>query len=523
MPRAFSDAEFEKLPLLFRVMDYCIRENNWEQTRARIREYFPSQVPKLCGFLEQHIQDGVFDSSWLDYFTQRDPMDHHRERYGLQMSRDKYRMAKALIHAIVEKGRFTLDDLVDGRIDLVVVIYACIDLSLPLPSNIRPATFWQHVSNLMETGRELDLYQDLRPWYIPSHIDALPDDCRRNKDDDPLGTVESLFYIFRRSVLPALPLAPVLEPIPEGTPQPEDKEPFEVYVAASVNGTGAVLSLPHGPQHFSLYRARSPLGLEYQRESYALLDATCVWAHLWTGRKVRFTVTTERLAACINVGPQDATVRRLFPVLEAVTALSLKWNFTFEGHYLPMEVRPRQGDSWLPRCFANLCANGFEERCGLVIQVVDSLMGLLTSFEDEICDGLKKIVLKPYMEALVEHLGPAAEGWEPGRLYQRMRLEQQSAVAAQIMRENGGGDEGRMVGDEGDMRRRDRRRMKELEGGMHEEWVREARRLAESRGSAIVELARMDLTRGGAEEARLSFWPQVDDWKKVMEDVHGLP
>jgi len=306
-----------------------------------------------------------------------------------------------------------------------VIIYACMDLDLPLPPSFDMVFFWQHLSRLIEVGRPDDLAweHDATEPYVDSGS-LLRDEYARHPDDDPDGTLEVLYR--------------ELSPDGEGMRMRRTQamgprkayRPVDVYIGATHQGTAGIFyeSKPYSttPKIFALSRPALEEGEAGDRETYAMLDAAGCWAPQWADRTVRFHVSSPVVAWHTNEFVEGTAAE--YPALEVVHALALRWGFEVEAQW---EARREEPTDLVRARVLAVAARGcmFTMGTGLVLEVLDAVMldceGEVAATAPALAD-MRRVVLPLYRDALRSCRLVEYTGAEPpyGWLYMRMRMAQ---------------------------------------------------------------------------------------------------
>jgi hypothetical protein len=328
------------------------------------------------------------------------------------VSQEKFATAKSLFSQYyIASG--SLQGVLHLKLSPYVLMYAAMDLDVPLPDNFDKWFLWRHIEQLLQFGRTADLVNesDVLPPVLSGP--TIPLEYMADATDDPDGVLQRLYHFlhhsqaFHSSSLPE-PKRPLSEP-----------PPIQLIVATTDRGTaGETCSWNGGiiTHHwFGLRRQPSDLAFVSSREAYALLDATCCWGLGWRGRTVRVNLSNQRLVWALN-NFIDAPGE--FPVVEVLLTLAARCGFEFTAVYSPLRVasvdRRAQGQY-----------NRFSEGSGLALPLMDVVLSDVPYAKGNLRD-LEDVVLSTYRAILT---GCGSRGYtkgsdNPGLLYSEMRSKQ---------------------------------------------------------------------------------------------------
>ena len=325
------------------------------------------------------------------------------------MSREKFAIVKSLLaQCYLASG--TLASVLHLKLSPYVVMYAAMDLDVPLPDDFDMWFLWRHIEQLIQLGRMADLVDcsgELSPVH---HCPTIPPEYKAHATEDPDGVLQLLYqfhfhsWSFHSSSFPEIK-RPLSEP-----------PPIQLTIGTTDRGTaGEVRTWDAGEDRhhwFGLRRQPSDPAFESSREAYALLDATCCWGITWRGRTVRVNLSNQRLVWALN-DFIDATAE--FPVVEVLLTLAARCGFEFvaiHSPHLPAPVdRHAQGRY-----------NRFSEGSGLVLQLMDVVLSDVAFAKGNVSD-LKDVVLSTYRTILDSSGARGYSGglYNPGLLYSEMR------------------------------------------------------------------------------------------------------
>ncbi|KAI9461561.1 hypothetical protein BJY52DRAFT_1185389 [Lactarius psammicola] len=395
-------------PPFLRFLVSCLISKHLDPVEKVLYEYFPKRSQTLAKYLSLTLSD----------FDIKSPPPPHdatcisSHRLGMNMSQEKFRMAKGLLsqYYIASGG---LKDVLHLKLSPYVVLYAAMDLDVPLPDNFEKWFLWRHIEQLLQLGRTADLVGDAD--ILPPVLSGptIPLEYMADATEDPDGVLQRLYYFhhhaqaFHSSSFPE-PKRPLSE-LPS----------IQLTVATTDHGTaGEICSWNGGmvSHHwFGLRRQPSDHAFVSSREAYALLDATCCWGLGWRGRTVRVNLSNQRLVWALN-DFTDASAE--FPVVEVLLALAARCGFEFTAVYSPLHFtsvdRHAQGQY-----------NRFSEGSGLALPLMDVVLSDVPFAKGNLCD-LENVVLSTYRAILT---GCGSRGYSgglynPGLLYSEMRSKQ---------------------------------------------------------------------------------------------------
>jgi hypothetical protein len=293
-----------------------------------------------------------------------------------------------------------------------VVLYAAMDLDVPLPDEFDKWFLWRHIEQLLQLGRTADLVDDADIFLPVLSGPTIPLEYMADAMEDPDGVLQRLYYFrhhtqtFHSSFLPE-PKRPLSE-LP----------PIQLTVASTNHGTAGEMCSWNGGmvRHhwFGLRRQPSDPAFVSSREAYALLDATCCWGLGWRGRTIRVNLSNQRLVWALN-DFTDASAE--FPVVEVLLTLAARCGFEFTAAYSPLHLksvdRHAQGQY-----------DKFSEGSGLALPLMDVVLSDVPFAKGNLCD-LEEVVLSTYRAILTGH---GLRKYNPGLLYSEMRSKQASAM-----------------------------------------------------------------------------------------------
>jgi hypothetical protein len=335
--------------------------------------------------------------------------------FSYLVSQEKFRMAKSLLskHYIA-----CPKDVLRLKLSPYVVMYAAMDLDVPLPDDFDKWFLWRHIEQLLQLGRTADLVGDAE--ILPPVLSGptIPLEYMADATEDPDGVLQRLYHYHRH------------KQAFHSSSFPEPKRPLselpriQLTVATTDRGTAGEMCVWNGgvvSHHwFGLRRQPSDLAFVSSREAYALLDATCCWGLSWRGCTVRVNLSNQRLVWALN-DFTDASGE--FPVVEVLLTLAARCGFEFTALYSPLRLasvdRHAQGQY-----------NRFSEGSGLALPLMDVVLSDVPFAKGNLCD-LEDVVLSTYRDILTSCglRGYTAGGlYNPGLLYSEMRSKQAFVV-----------------------------------------------------------------------------------------------
>jgi hypothetical protein len=307
----------------------------------------------------------------------------------------------------------TLAGVLHLKLSPYIVMYAAMDLDVPLPDDFDKWFLWRHIEQLLQLGRTADLVDDSGELPPLLHGPTIPPEYKVNATEDPDGVLQGLYYFhYYAQILHS-------STFPESKRPLSELPPIHLAISTSDRGTaGEVCSWNGGRvrhEWFGLRRQPSDPAFESSREAYAILDATCCWGLAWRGRTVRVNLSNQRLVWALN-DFIDASAE--FPVVEVLLALAERCGFKFMAIHAPHY--PTNVDRYAQGQY-----NSFSEGSGLVLQLMDVVLSDVPFATGNLCD-LEDVVLSTYRAILVAR---GARGYgsgpdRPGLLYSEMRSRQ---------------------------------------------------------------------------------------------------
>ncbi len=298
-----------------------------------------------------------------------------------------------------------------------VVMYAAMDLDVPLPDDFDLWFMWRHIEQLFQLGRTADLVSDADVLPPVLYGPTIPLDYMTDATEDPDSVLRQL-YCFRHHTQ-AFHSPSYREPKRPLSELP----PILLTISATDRGTaGEIWTRNVGViRHhwFGLRRQPSDLAFASSREAYALLDATCCWGLGWRGRTIRVNLSNQRMVWALN-DFIDASAE--FPVVEVLLTLAARCGFEFTAIYSPLHLpsvdRHAQGEY-----------DKFSEGSGLALPLMDVVLSDVPFAKGNLCD-LEDVVLSTYRAILVgcESRGYTGGLYNPGSLYSEMRNKQASIL-----------------------------------------------------------------------------------------------
>ena len=321
-------------------------------------------------------------------------------------------MAKSLFsHYYTSSG--SLKGVLHLKLSPYVVMYAAMDLDLPLPDGFDKWFLWRHIEQLFQLGRTADLVGDADSLPPVLSGPTIPHEYMADATDDPDGVLQRLYYIHHHSQ------AFHSSSFPEPKRPLSELPPIQLTVATTDRGTAGETRSWNGgvvSHHwFGLRRQPSDIAFVSSREAYALLDATCCWGLGWRGRTVRVNLSNQRLVWALNDFTEASGE---FPVVEVLLTLAARCGFEFTAVYSPLRVasvdRRAQGQY-----------NRFSEGGGLALPLMDIVLSDVPFAKGNLHD-LEDVVLSTYRAILTGCDSCRYTGglYGPGLLYSEMRSRQ---------------------------------------------------------------------------------------------------
>ena len=414
-------------PSFLRFLLSCLVSRHLDPVEKVLYEYFPKRSQTLAKYLSLTL---------LDFDIKPPPPPHdatcinsHRlglnseylttticyavfQHFSHSVSQEKFRMAKSLLSQYYTSSG-SLKGVLHLKLSPYVVMYATMDLDVPLPDDFDKWFLWRHIEQLFQLGRTADLVNDAE--ILPPVLSGptVPLEYMTDATEDPDAVLQRLYHLhhhsqtFHSSSFPE-PKRPLSE-LP----------PIQLIVATTDHGTAGETCSRNGgmvSHHwFGLRRQPSDLAFVSSREAYALLDATCCWGLGWRGRTVRVSLSNQRLVWALN-DFIDASGE--FPVVEVLLTLAGRCGFEFTAVYSPLRVahvdRHAQGQY-----------NKFSEGSGLALPLIDVVLSDVPFAKGNLCD-LEDVVLSTYRAILTScgSRGYAGGLYNPGLLYSEMRSKQ---------------------------------------------------------------------------------------------------
>ncbi|KAH9063913.1 hypothetical protein EDB87DRAFT_78252 [Lactarius vividus] len=310
-------------PPFLRFLVSCLISKHLDPVEKVLYEHFPKRSQTLAKYLSLTL-------SGLDIKPPLPPHDAtciSSHRLGLNMSQDKFKTAKSLLSQYyIVSG--CLKGVLHLKLSPYVVMYAAMDLDVPLPDDFDKWFLWRHIEQLLQLRRTADLVGDAD--ILPPVLSGptIPPEYMADVTEDPDGVLQRLYcshhhtQTFHSSSFPE-PKRPLSE-LPS----------IQLTLATTDRGTaGETCSWNGGVVNyhwFGLRRQPSDLAFVSSREAYALLDATCCWGLSWRGRTVRVNLSNQRLVWALN-DFTDASAE--FPVVEVLLTLAARCGFEFTAVY----------------------------------------------------------------------------------------------------------------------------------------------------------------------------------------------
>jgi len=306
----------------------------------------------------------------------------------------------------------TLASVLHLKLSPYVVVYAAMDLDVPLPDGFDMWFFWCHIGQLIQLGRTADLVDSDNDLPPVLHGPMIPLEYKTNVVEDPDGVLQLLYYFhFHAQVFYSSPFPEIKRPLSE-------LPPIQLTVGTTERGTAGEMRIWNAGNStvnhhwFGLRRQLSDPAFDSSREAYALLDAACCWGIAWRGRTVRVNLSNQRLVWALN-DFIDASAE--FPVVEVLLSLAARCGFEFMARHSPFHV------ATVDRHALGLY-NKFSEGSGLVLQLMDVVLSDVPFAKGNLRD-LEDVVLSTYRAILVGcgTRGYAGGVYTPGLLYAEMR------------------------------------------------------------------------------------------------------
>ncbi|KAH9043433.1 hypothetical protein EDB84DRAFT_876809 [Lactarius hengduanensis] len=401
-------------PPFLRFLVSCLISKHLDPVEKVLYEHFPKRSQTLAKYLSLTLSD----------FDIKPPLPPHdatcisSHRLGLNMSQEKFRMAKSLLSQYYIVSGY-LKGVLHLKLSPYVVMYAAMDLDVPLPDDFDKWFLWRHIEQLLQLRRTANLVGDadiLPPVLSGSTI---PPEYMANVTEDPDGVLQRLYcshhhtQTFYSSSFPE-PKRPLSE-LPS----------IQLTLATTDRGTAGEMCSWNGgmvSHHwFGLRRQPSDLAFVSSREAYALLDATCCWGLSWRGRTVRVNLSNQRLVWALN-DFTDASAE--FPVVEVLLTLAARCGFEFTAVYSYSPLHHASVDRHAQGQY-----NRFSEGSGLALPLMDVVLSDVPFAKGNLCD-LEVVVLSTYRAILA---GCGSHGYtgglyNPGSLYSEMRSKQAFVV-----------------------------------------------------------------------------------------------
>ncbi|KAI0267731.1 hypothetical protein BC834DRAFT_56769 [Gloeopeniophorella convolvens] len=147
-------AQHRQAPFLG-FLNACLQTKHLDPVEKLFDEHFRRRSQTLARYLSL--------TSWNLEKHPRPPPHHavctNTHRFGLNMSAQKFCIAKSLISTLYA-GCGTLACLRSIKLSPYAVIYAAMDLDIPLPDDFDFWFLWRHLEQLLEREREADLVAD---------------------------------------------------------------------------------------------------------------------------------------------------------------------------------------------------------------------------------------------------------------------------------------------------------------------------------------------------------------------------
>ncbi|KAI0303693.1 hypothetical protein B0F90DRAFT_1313317 [Multifurca ochricompacta] len=401
-------ASMPNSPTFLRFLISCLLSKHLDPVEKILHEHFPKRSQTLAKYLALTMSN----------FESEPPPPPHdvacigSHRLGLNVSQERFRMAKSILsQCYVTSG--TLANVLHLKLSPYVVMYAAIDLDIPLPDGFDMWFLWRHVEQLLQLGRTADLVDDSGELPPLLHGPVMPPEYKHDGTEDPDGMLQQLYrFHYHAQAFHSSSFPKSKRPLSE-------LPPIQLTVVASDDGTeGEVWNWNGGrAQHhwFGLKRRASGPAFRSSREAYALLDATCCWGLAWRGHTVRVNLSNQRLVWALN-DFIDATAE--FPVVEVLLSLASRCGFEFMAVHSPSCLAIVNGH-------ARGRDNKFSEGSGLVLPLMDVVLSDVPFAKGNLCD-LEDVVLSTYRAILVSC---GARGYteglhNSGMLYSEMRNRQ---------------------------------------------------------------------------------------------------
>ena len=324
------------------------------------------------------------------------------------MSHEKFRTAKSLLSQCYATYG-TLSSVLHLKLSPYVVMYAAMDLDVPLPEDFDMWFLWRHIEQLIQLGRTAELVDSTDELSPVLHYPTIPPEYKANATEDSDGVLQLLYqFLFHARSFHSSPFPEIRRPLSE-------PPPIQLAVGTTDRGTaGETRTWDAGEvRHhwFGLRRQPSDPTFESSREAYALLDATCCWGMAWRRRTVRVHLSNQRLVWALN-DFIDATAE--FPIVEVLLSLAARCGFEFVAIHSPHH--PATVDRHAQGRY-----NRYSDGSGLVLQLMDVVLSDVPFAKGNLSD-LENVVLSTYRAILVGSgaRGYTAELYSPGLLYSEM-------------------------------------------------------------------------------------------------------
>ncbi|KAI0255008.1 hypothetical protein BJV78DRAFT_811027 [Lactifluus subvellereus] len=407
-----SQTSMSNPPPFIKFLVSCLLARHLDPVEKVLHEHFQKRSQTLANYL----------SLTLSNFENQPPPPPHdaactnSHRLGLNMSPEKFRMAKSFLYqCYIASG--TLANVLHLKLSPYVVMYAAMDLDVPLPDDFDKWFLWRHIEQLLQLGRTADLVDDTGELPPLLHVPTIPSEYKVNVTEDPDGVLQGLYHFHHHAQTFHS------SPFPESKRPLSELPPIQLSISITDRGTAGEMCSWNGgrvrQEWFGLRRQPSDPAFELSREAYAILDATCCWGLAWRGRTVRVNLSNQRLVWALN-DFIDASAE--FPVVEVLLSLAARCGFEFMAIHAPLYLadvdRHAQGQY-----------NKFSEGSGLVLQLMDVVLSDVPFAKGNLCD-LEDVVLSTYRAILV---ACGARGYtegvcKPGLLFSEMRNRQTLAM-----------------------------------------------------------------------------------------------
>ncbi|TFY83633.1 hypothetical protein EWM64_g379 [Hericium alpestre] len=157
------------MEFLHNVFNSCAESNNWDFAHYVFFTHWPTKAQSLEYYLsvsEDRIRKPKF---WRARHRPLACEGFTPERLGLLMRKAKFDLVKSILRDCYLADTSKDPDLL-SLLNPYVVLYACMDLDLPLPPSFDLKFLWDHLSELIDATRTADLVRDDE---IPSGTTAL--------------------------------------------------------------------------------------------------------------------------------------------------------------------------------------------------------------------------------------------------------------------------------------------------------------------------------------------------------------